>query len=472
MKKTLVRNLSANTLQLVTNQLFGVLIFYVLSVNLDKNSFGQLNLALAVLLSVFNILSLGIDQVIVKKVAHGDNAESLLSLYSFHVILTGLSFYGILLLGKVFFNGDDGLYRLILFVGIGKLMIFLSTPLKQVANGMERFSLLSCMLVISNIVRGLALVILALLHQISIGAIIWVFIVGDTLELLTTIVIFKRRLKVPVIPRWHKTEYFSLLRQSLPQVGVVLITSALARFDWLFIGFMVSAIKLAEYSFAYKIFEISTLPLLAIAPLLIPRFTKLFKSNDHRETDLKLLIRIEVIIAAFTGLLLNMIWNPIVDMVTNGKYGVVNTSTIFILSICLPLMYLNNFFWTIFFVQNRLKMIFTSFLITLCVNIGGDLILIPLYKNEGAAIAFLIACLAQFGYYLAKNKIAELTSSVYNLLFCTASALLSGFTAKAFIPNSWMAGLASVVFYGFLLIITKQIKFNDRQKLTVILKST
>jgi hypothetical protein len=46
MKKRLVIDLSANTLQLVVNQLFGVLIFYVLSVNLDKNSFGQLNLAL------------------------------------------------------------------------------------------------------------------------------------------------------------------------------------------------------------------------------------------------------------------------------------------------------------------------------------------------------------------------------------------------------------------------------------------
>jgi O-antigen/teichoic acid export membrane protein len=124
-----------------------------------------------------------------------------------------------------------------------------------------------------------------------------------------------------------------LVKQSLPQVGVVLITSALARFDWLFIGFMVSAIKLAEYSFAYKVFEISTLPLLAIAPLLIPRFTQLFKDENYTGNNLKLLIRVEMIIATFTGLLLNMCWNPLIDQITGGKYGAVNSSTIFILSL-------------------------------------------------------------------------------------------------------------------------------------------
>ena len=45
-----VNNLSANTLQLIINQLFGLVIFYILSTGLDKNSFGQINLALALML--------------------------------------------------------------------------------------------------------------------------------------------------------------------------------------------------------------------------------------------------------------------------------------------------------------------------------------------------------------------------------------------------------------------------------------
>ncbi len=245
MKRKLVHNLSANVLQLVVNQLFGVLIFYLLSVNLDKSSFGQVNLALALLLAVFNILSFGIDQVVVKKVAQGDDAQTVLSLYAFHVIIAGFLFYGILLIGSLFFTHHNELYRLILLIGAGKLMIFFSTPLKQVSSGMERFKLLSYMLVVSNAVRGICLVVLALLHHINLQTIVWVFIAGDALELLVCAYLFKRHIKVPVKPRWAKIEYRELLKQSLPQVGVVLITSALARFDWLFIGFILSAAKLA-----------------------------------------------------------------------------------------------------------------------------------------------------------------------------------------------------------------------------------
>jgi O-antigen/teichoic acid export membrane protein len=465
MKKKLAYNLSTNTLQLVINQLFGVLIFYVLSVGLNKNTFGQLNLALAILLSAFNILSFGIDQVVIKKVADGDDSKSVLSLYIFHVILTGVLFYSTLLLGRLILVNNDKVYTLVLLIGAGKLMIFLSTPLKQVTSGLERFKLLSYMLVTSNIARGISLVVLALLHVLSIQNIIWIFIGGDALELIVCVGLFRRYIAVPIMPRWNKIAYVELLKQSLPQVGVVLITSALARFDWLFIGFILSAVKLAEYSFAYKIFEISTLPLLAIAPILIPRFTRLFKNDEYKEVNLKLLLRLELIIAALTGLLLNICWNPVVDMLTHGKYGAVNTNVIFILSLCLPFLYLNNFLWTIFFVQNQLKMIFRSFLITFTFNVIGDIVLIPFFKNEGAAIAFLVACLVQVIFYISKNSIEALKGSMLTLFICIACAMVSGFLTKLAFQNTWLAAVSSIIFYCVFLLITAQIKRSDRKDL-------
>jgi len=465
MKKRLIQNLSANTLQLVINQLFGVLMFYVLSVNLSKDNFGLINLALTVVFTAFNILSFGIDQTVVKKVANGDDARSVLSIYLFHVVFTGIIFYVVLLLGKLLFAGDALLYRLILFVGAGKLMIFFSTPLKQVSGGMERFKLQAYMLVVSNIVRGSALVVLAITHLLSISHILWVFIAGDTLELLFTVYLFKKHIGISIKPRWDKAAYGLLVKQSLPQVGVVLITSALARFDWLFIGFMVSAIKLAEYSFAYKVFEISTLPLLAIAPLLIPRFTQLFKNENYNIDNLKLLIRIEMVIATFTGLLLNMCWDPLIDHITRGKYGAVNSHTIFILSLCLPFIYVMNFFWTIYFVQNRLKMILQVFLVTFGVNVIGDLLLIPFFKNEGAAIAFLASCVVQAVLFSSKNKISELNGSLIVLLKYTAYAFISGALAKLLFQNFWMTVPASIVFYFLIIILTRQIKTADYKDL-------
>jgi O-antigen/teichoic acid export membrane protein len=461
MKRKLVHNLSVNAIQLIINQLLGLGIFYVLSTGLDKNNFGQINLVLAILLSVFNILSFGIDQLTIKKIASGADTSAILSIYIIHVLITGLLFYGLLFTGYYLFPHTNELYDILLLIGIGKLMVFISTPFKQAANGLERFKLLAYMSVISNIIRCCGLITLALVHSLSLHNIIIIFVAGDVTELLFCIFLFKHSTKIPLTIKWNRKGYSLLLRESLPQTGVVLITSALARFDWIFIGFMVSAIKLAEYSFAYKIFEISTLPLLAIAPLLIPRFTKFFQNTAVPVNELKLLVRAEMVIAAFTGLLLNICWSPVIDTITSGKYGLINVKTIFILSLCMPLLYLNNFLWTIYFAQGRMKMILGSFIITFLVNVILDILLIPFFKNEGAAVAFLAACLVQTIYYLKKNTIIELKNIWQPLAFCTLCALLGGFTVKILFPGNWLTYPSAIVFYVLLLFVTKQIRLTD-----------
>src|ERR1700676_3539884 len=118
MKGKLVQNLSVNFVQLILNQVFGLGIFYALSTELDKSSFGQINLALALLLAVFNILSFGIDQLVIKKIACGTPVTSVLSLYISHVILTGLIFYLLILSGTIFFHHTNNVYSIILLIGI------------------------------------------------------------------------------------------------------------------------------------------------------------------------------------------------------------------------------------------------------------------------------------------------------------------------------------------------------------------
>jgi len=468
MSKVHFKNLSANALQLVVNQLLGLVIFYVLSTALSKDAFGQLNLALAILLSAFNILSCGMDQLIVKKIAADEDKQSALSLYIIHTTITGLGFYVLLLIGFLLFPNVPAVYHILLLIGIGKLMIYFSTAYKQAANGLEMFKLLAWLSVISNIVRSFCLVLFLLLHKLDLPVIISIFIAGDVLEFIIGLTLFKRSAQIPVIIKWNKAKYLKLIHEALPQMGVVLITSSLARFDWIFIGFMLSAIKLAEYSFAYKLFEIAMLPLLAIAPLLIPRFTKMFKQGEINTDGLNFLIRIEVAVAAFTVLLLNIYWAPIIDWFTHGKYGAVNVNTIFILSLCLPLLYMENFLWTIFFAQDRLKMILHAFMVTLAVNVVGDIILIPIYKNEGAAVAFLLTCIAQILFYMSKNTLPELKKAWQPLIICTACALGSGFGTKALLSDNWLVIPVSVLFYVLLLIITRQIKWNDKTRVKLM----
>lgn len=470
MKSKLAYNLSANTLQLIINQLAGLIIFYILSYGLDKVNFGRINLALALMLAVFNILSFGIDQIIVRKLASGDNPQRLLSLYLCHVLLTGFAFYLLLFLGRFIFSPNT--IVLVLLIGAGKLMIYFSTPFKQSAIGLERFRLLAYLSVISNFVRAIALIALALLNQITLTNVVIVFVAGDMLELITGTCLFTHNVPLPISIGWNSTGYITLLKESLPQFGVSVITAALARFDWIFIGIVLSAVKLAEFSFAYKVFELSTLPLLALAPLLIPWFTRLFKDSNQPDLEkLKLIARIEMVVAAFTIALINMCWSPLIDHITAGKYGLVNEHTIFILTLCIPLQYLTNLLWTVSFAKGRLKMILKAFIITLAINVIADIILIPPFENEGAAAGYLAGYVAQTIYFLIKNDAKELNKVLFPLLICVGCACLSVFGAKMLFANVWTATGGAVFGYVALLFLTMQLKRKDLGEILSIGKS-
>jgi len=465
MRNKLIKNLSANTLQLIINQLAGLVIFYIISKNLDKDSFGQINLALALMLAIFNILSFGIDQIAVRKLASGDEPQNILPIYLCHVLVTGFTFYLLLFLGQFLFTSLNA-YDVILLIGVGKLMIYFSTPFKQSAIGLERFKLLASISVVSNLVRAIGLIVLAFLHQITLTNVIIVFVGGDVLELIVGACIFTLEAPIPVSIRWDKRKYVELIKESLPQFGVTIISSALARFDWIFIGLVLSAVKLAEYSFAYKVFELSTMPLLAIAPLLIPWFTRLFKDGNQPDMErLKFLTRMEMVVAAFTIVLINVCWAPVIDHITDGKYGLVNVHTIFILTLCIPLQYLTNFLWTTNFAKGRLRMIFHAFVITLTVNVIGDLILIPIFKNEGAAFAYLAGYIAQTAFYIYKSDIPGLNKALYPCIICTTCACVGFLEAGFLFRNIWIEIVGSVLIYAGLLLLTRQLRWRDGEKI-------
>lgn len=461
MKPNHLKNLSANTIQLVINQVFGLAIFYILSTWLNKQSFGQLNWVLAILFTAFNILACGIDQLVIKKIAQGDNAATVTSLFINHVLLSGFIFY--VGLGFVWWIVPHSpvIFQILMLVGAGKLMIYFATPFKQLASGQERFGLLAKMSAISNVVRGVALILLAFFKLVTLTTVVYVFLAGDGLEFAITVYLFYRFLRLPFSIRFRPTSYLKLLKEALPQIGVVLFTSALARFDWIFIGLFLSAVELAEYSFAYKAFEISTLPLLAVAPLLLPRFVSVIKEQGVFPSHLFRILKMEIVFSVLIGLILYLCWSPLVDWFTHGKYGAVNSTVILVLSACMPLMYFNNFLWSIGFAQGKLRLIFKVFAITFLVNVIGDLVLIPLLGNTGAAIAYLAAMLMQAVLYMLSIEKQAALQAGANLAICSICAIISGFIAARFLSGPVAVVLFATVLYLVFAILFRQINLKN-----------
>jgi len=461
MKQSFRSNLLATTVQLLLNQLFSILVFYFLSKSLSKPDFGELNWTLAIFLAAFGMLSFGLDQVVVKKIASGEERSSLLNLYFFHVVFTGGIFYAFLLLSYFLFPSFHHSHALLLMIGAGKLLLSFAGPFKSVAAGQEHFRAVLYMSLSSTIIKAFGLCYLFYQQEISLATIVPVFVLADASEFLLGFYILQKQLKTPLLFEFNRKAYFQFVKESLPQVGVVIFSTALARFDWILIGFFLSTAKLAEYSFAYKAFEISTLPLLAIAPLLVPYFTRMMHDYSLMDrTKLQLLFRVEMMIACLFALCLNILWNPLIDNVTNEKYGRVNTTTIFILSLSLPVLYLNNFLWSLHFASGKLKLILHSFVLCFGVNLLGNFLLIPLYQNNGAAFSYLLSISAQTIYYA--YRLQHKTIINWQAFFlCTCCALCSGFIFRYTAFSFWWIVPGSILIYLFLLMITVQLRRSD-----------
>jgi O-antigen/teichoic acid export membrane protein len=238
----------------------------------------------------------------------------------------------------------------------------------------------------------------------------------------------------------------------------------MARLDWIFLGIMASNIVLANYSFAYKVFEVATLPLLIIAPLLIPRFTKIFQLDaitvKNKMNDLLTLLRYEIIIACSVALALNILWIPVIDFITHNKYGAVNKETILILSFCMPFLYFINFFWTINFAQGHLKRIFYISCACFLLNLISTVALIPFFNGEGAAFAYLISMIAQsvlFFKYSGVNKYNEIIAGMLLPILC---AITGGIVGHLLFSNPWLELSTSFAVYLSGLLLTGQVRLS------------
>jgi O-antigen/teichoic acid export membrane protein len=328
------------------------------------------------------------------------------------------------------------------------------------ATGLEKFRELFFMSVISNTIRGTALLLLLLLHDMSAGNVLIIFIAGDLSELLLCIIIAGPLLKSPYKIRRNKRIQLLLLKESLPQTGVVIFTAIMSRFDWILIGLLISSSKLAEYSFAWKAFELATLPLLIIAPIMIPLFTRMFKLPGNI-AGLSFFLEWQIIIAAFIALLLNVCWIPAIDFITDGKYGAVNAGTIFLLSLSMPLLYFNNYLWTINFAKGNLKLIFFIMAVSFAVNIAGCSILIPRYKNEGAAFAYFLTLLVQLILYVQKSTFPLPVTRRYSLFVWPLTAFLTGFITNRYITHTATGIALAAGIYIAVVFTSKQVRIKD-----------
>src|SRR3982750_1356414 len=130
MNPKLFKDISASTLQVLINQSLGVLVFLITSYYLPKESYGELNWSFAIFTFTNNLLSLRLEQIVVKKAATDPDSSTIMTLFMVHIFLSGMGFYLLLLLLNLVFPGFFSAHNLLLIVGLSQLFSFFSSPFK------------------------------------------------------------------------------------------------------------------------------------------------------------------------------------------------------------------------------------------------------------------------------------------------------------------------------------------------------
>ena len=88
MAKKFIRDVSSSTIQVVVNQVLGLAIFYILSKYLSKEDFGELNWSIAVVSTLIILVGLGLEQIVLKRVAIKSNHVLATRVFIFHTLLS------------------------------------------------------------------------------------------------------------------------------------------------------------------------------------------------------------------------------------------------------------------------------------------------------------------------------------------------------------------------------------------------
>ena len=473
-KGKLIKDISASTIQIGITQAVNLIIFYLISKYISKEDFGFYNWSTAVCTTVIAILSLGIDLIYVKRIASDHKTDVTKNLHFFHTLFTGGLLILLVFIYQLFFPLSKNGNLLFVFVLITQICFSLANSIKLFINGSEKYNYLARIALYINAIKLALFFAIFYFNCFTIYNILLVFIASYLLEFLYSYYFSNKISSSRIKPSADLKEYKQFIRESLPQLGVILFDSAIARIDWILMGILATSIQTAEYSFTFKIFELSKIPLIIIGPILLTRFSKMFKHEgvvipDDKKSQIQNLLNIEIFISMLIPIVMVCIWSETIDYLTNNKYGEVNRYTYMILAIAIPIHYLNNFLWTLGIAQNQLKTIMYNIIFISLLNTLMNLVLIPKYNSIGAALSYVIPSAIQFGIYyktIRKNRIGFDLRVPLQIIFLGSGILV---VVKLIGVNFWQQLLIALPVY---LILCSAMKIVSVKKLKSMVGSS
>lgn len=415
-------------MQAIAIQVIGTTFFYIISVYLSKESFGIISWVNAVSVFITTLLGFGLEQVVIRRIAASNRSNWAAAAFFIHSIIGSVITFLLLLLVSTLIKINAATSQFLPWFFAAQCLIYIGIPLKQFLNAKEKFTPYGIIAIISNSSKIIAVWFLIRSHTLDTYTVAIIMIIAAAFELICLLIYLLT--KTDLHFKFRFSAYRKLLKESSAQYLSVIFDMSLSRIDWILLGILTTSTILADYSFAYRAFELAKLPMVIIAQLILPRLAKLIanKQGNSSQQLINSLNIAEMFFAMMIPLLLNILWVPVVNSITAGKYGTTNALQFFILSLCIPLQFFINLLWSLSFAAKKYKPVAGITIGCAVANIALNLVFIPKHDGVGASIAFLATTIIQAGLYYKFVYKRVMPVSIRPILL--------------------FGGIASVIYYG------------------------
>jgi O-antigen/teichoic acid export membrane protein len=294
---------------------------------------------------------------------------------------------------------------------IGGSLVFRSYMLtiRGVLQGLEHFGWDSVVVVAD---RGLllALGVAALVAGGGLRGLALAFVIARGIALVMAILITQTRLG-GVAFRYDREVWRELHRAALPLGFFLVVLNLYSYVDGVMLGVLRTDAETGLYAAAYKIYEGFTYASMAISAVLTPRLSAMFPADPLRH---RILSRQGVFASAALALIVGgagyALATPILVLLFGAGYAAA-TPAFRILCVGLPVVFVIWILHAIAISVDRERLLARTALVGLAVNVGLNLIVIPLYGGRGAALATVVGELVSAAMLVTGLRTAWTSSS-------------------------------------------------------------
>lgn len=472
MKNNLLKKIFSSGLQAISVQILGVIFLFIVSFYLSESDFGIISWYTAVTITITTLLSFGIDQVAVRRIAASERSDWAAAAYLFHAFVGSVIAFIILVSIAAIWSNDENTLRYLPWFFVAQSLMYIGTPLKQFLNAKQKFAPYGVIAVVSNLTK-ISLAYWGIYRSLlSVDLVYAILIICALIELVGLLVYVLKYTSFSF--KFKFVAYKKLIKESTAQYIAMVFDTGISRLDWILLGIISTNAITGVYAFAYRAYELTRLPITIIAPVILNIFSRLLvggkKPDEEKQKVIQQLFTVGVFAAMVMPLVLNVLWAPTLDWAYQGKYGSSNATEFLLLTICIPFQFTINLLWTLTFASKNYAKVTKITIVTAVTNLLLNLLLIPFYGGLGAAVAYLITNLVQMsGYYIVvKGRIMAfpLKPLVLFLLMGSIAYGISVFLTD----NPAIQLVASLGLYMSMAIITKQVKKEQLGTLKMLLK--